>query len=120
METQEAQEKHRLAALEDWSRIERIIETTNLSVNAFALHIGLPRGENLYQIRRGNNRISRGLAERIHTHYPMFGEHWIHTGRGSALDPDYQISATDLDPKTAVEICLRMLGVLQNQVKGKE
>ena len=29
-----------------------------MTVNYFALYIGLPRGENLYQIKKGNNGIS--------------------------------------------------------------
>ena len=28
-----------------------------MTANAFARHLGLPRGENLYQIKRGNNGI---------------------------------------------------------------
>lgn len=66
--------------LEDWKRIEQIIRESELSVNAFAHRIGLPRGENLYQIRRGNNGISRDLALRIHACFPQYGIGWILTG----------------------------------------
>ena len=62
--------------LEDWKRLEQIIDESGLSVNAF----GLPRGENLYQIRRGNNGISRDLALRIHACFPQYGIGWIITG----------------------------------------
>ena len=41
--------------LTDWQRIEMVIQQSKLTVNAFARHIGLPRGENLYQIKKGNN-----------------------------------------------------------------
>ena len=37
-------------------------------------------GENLRQIRRGNNGISRDLALRIHTHFPQYGIGWLLTG----------------------------------------
>lgn len=66
--------------LEDWKRIEQIICESGLTVNAFARRIGLPRGENLYQIRRGNNGISRALALRIHACFPQYGIGWILTG----------------------------------------
>lgn len=66
--------------LEDWKRLDQIIRESGLSVNAFARRIGLLRGENLYQIRRGNNGISRDLALRIHTCFPQYGVGWILTG----------------------------------------
>ena len=47
---------------------------------AFALRIGLPRGENLYRIRRGANGISRDLAERIHARYPQYSIRWLLSG----------------------------------------
>lgn len=36
-----------------------------MTVNYFARYIGLTRGENLYRIKRGDNGISRDLADRI-------------------------------------------------------
>ena len=54
----------------DWQRLEQVIKWTGLSTNAFASAIGLKRSENLYQIKRGNNRISKNLAELIAAKYP--------------------------------------------------
>ena len=48
--------------LDDWQRIEKIVRWTGLSVNSFALSIGLNRSENLYRIKRGDNGISKELA----------------------------------------------------------
>lgn len=73
-------ESNRERNLKDWKRLEQIIDESGVSVNALAHHIGLPRGENLYQIRRGNNGISRDLALRIHEHFPQYGIGWILTG----------------------------------------
>ena len=56
--------------LDTWHRLERVIKWTGLSVNSFALNIGLKRSENLYQIKKGNNGISRDLATLITTKYP--------------------------------------------------
>lgn len=53
-----------------------------MTVNYFARYIGLPRGENLYQIKRGHNGISRKLAERIVQHFPQIDLLWLLTGRG--------------------------------------
>ena len=56
--------------LDDWQRIEKIVRWTGLSVNSFALSIGLNRSENLYRIKRGDNGISKELAELIAARYP--------------------------------------------------
>lgn len=79
--------------LTDWQRIEKIVRWTGLSVNSFALGIGLPRGENLYQIKRGNNGISKELAEQISARYPEVSRAWILTGQGEMLLGDGRRSA---------------------------
>lgn len=48
--------------MDNWQRIDSVIRWANMTINYFALYIGLPRGENLYQIKKGNNGISRNLA----------------------------------------------------------
>ncbi|MBQ4280010.1 MAG: S24 family peptidase [Rikenellaceae bacterium] len=68
--------------LTSWQRLEKIIKWTGLSVNAFARNIGLKRSENLYQIKKGNNGISRELADIITTKYPMVSKAWVLTGEG--------------------------------------
>lgn len=65
-----------------WDRLEAVINWANMSVNYFARHIGLPRGENLYQIRRGNNGISRDVARRVTSRFPEVNEAWLLTGIG--------------------------------------
>ena len=72
-----------------WSRIQAVHRYSGVtSINAFAFHIGLPRGENLYQIKKGNNRISPALAERICNLYPEINPGWLLTGRGEMFFPD--------------------------------
>ena len=71
--------------LDDWQRIEKIVHWTGLSVNAFALNVGLNRAENLYQIKRGKNGISKELAELIASKYPEINRVWILTGDGEML-----------------------------------
>ena len=66
--------------LAERERLAEIIRRSGLSINAFALRIGLPRGENLYRIRRGANGISRDLAERIHARYPQYSIRWLLSG----------------------------------------
>lgn len=66
----------------NWQRIEKVVRWTGLSVNSFALSIGLSRGENLYQIKRGNHGISRELASTIAAKYPKISRAWLLTGEG--------------------------------------
>lgn len=72
--------------LDNWQRIEQIIKWAGAaSVSAFAKDIGLNRGENLYQIKRGNNGISRELAENITSKFPAVSKAWLLTGEGDML-----------------------------------
>jgi hypothetical protein len=68
--------------LDNWQRIEKIVNWTGLSVNAFARCIGLKRTENLYQIKKGNHGISKELAELICTKYSTINKVWLLTGSG--------------------------------------
>ncbi|MFQ7502603.1 MAG: hypothetical protein ACLRMJ_04690 [Alistipes finegoldii] len=56
-----------------------------MSTNYFARHIGLARGENLYQIKRGNNGISLDVADRIVSKFPQVDKLWLLTGRADVL-----------------------------------
>lgn len=74
--------------LTDWQRIEMVIQQSKLTVNAFARHIGLPRGENLYQIKKGNNGISLDVAKRIVSKFPQVDKLWLLTGDGQMFRDD--------------------------------
>ena len=67
----------------NWQRIEAVIKWANMSTNYFARHIGLARGENLYQIKRGNNGISLDVADRIVSKFPQVDKLWLLTGERS-------------------------------------
>ena len=59
-----------------------------MSINSFGREIGLARSENLYQIRRGHNGISRDLAAMICKRYPQISKAWVLAGEGDMfLDP---------------------------------
>ena len=60
-----------------WNRIEAVINMAHMTTNAFARHIGLPRGENLYQIKRGNNGVSLDLANRIVAKFSEVSKLWL-------------------------------------------
>ena len=70
-----------------WDRVYTAVRASGMTVNAFARYIGLARGENLYQIKRGNNGVSLDVAERIQAKFPRFSILWLMTGSG---DPDSQ------------------------------
>jgi hypothetical protein len=83
--------------LDNWQRIEQIIKWTGFaSVSAFAREIGLNRSENLYQIKRGNNGISRDLSEIITTRFPEISRAWLLTGEGAMLKGDAQYRSCDI------------------------
>ena len=68
---------------ENWKRISAVTKWAGMTTNYFAHHIGLPCGENLYQIKRGNNGISKDVAERIVLKFPDISKAWLLTGEGS-------------------------------------
>ena len=67
---------------DNWRRIEAVIKWANMSTNYFARHIGLARGENLSQIKRGNNGISIDVAQRVVAKFPEIDKLWLLTGDG--------------------------------------
>lgn len=69
-------------------RIEAVVEWSGMSANAFARHIGLPRGENIYQIKKGNNGISIDVAEKICTCFHELDKLWLLTGDGEMFRKD--------------------------------
>lgn len=69
-----------------WQRIEKVLEYADMSTNYFAKYIGLMRGENLYQIKRGNNKISLDVARKIHEKFPRFSVSWLMCGESELMD----------------------------------
>ncbi len=74
--------------MDSWTRLEQVIKWTGLTTNAFALSVGLKRAENLYQIKKGRNAISRDLAELIAAKYPEINRFWLLTGEGTMFSSD--------------------------------
>lgn len=78
-----------------WQRLEAVISWTGLSINGFARRIGLPRGENLYQIKKGNNGISLDVANRIVSKFPKIDKLWLLAGDGHMFVRE-QIESTEI------------------------
>lgn len=68
--------------------MDAVIKWANMSTNYFARYIGLPRGENLYQIKRGNNGISLDVADRVVAKFPQIDKLWLLTGEGTMFTDD--------------------------------
>jgi len=68
--------------MNSWNRLEKVIDWSGLSVNSFAKSIGLKRAENLYQIKKGKNSISKDLSELIAIKYCNISKSWLLTGEG--------------------------------------
>ena len=69
----------------NWDRLEKVIEHLGLSIITFAKKLGMPRPENIYQIRKGNYGISPDLADRIIRLDPNIDRTWLLSGIGSML-----------------------------------
>ncbi len=89
-----------------WARLESVIKWSDMNTNHFALHIGLLRSESLYRIKRGDNGISRRLAELIVTAFPEVNLAWLISGAGEMLTPEatrsLQVNFYDLDIETNI------------------
>ena len=70
---------------DNWERLQMVIDWTRLSINAFAKSIGIPRAENLYNIKRGHYGISSDLADRVVAVYPEVDRTWLLSGMGTML-----------------------------------
>ena len=90
----------------NWQRIEAVIKWANMSTNYFARYIGLARGENLYQIKRGNNGISLDVADRIVSKFPQVDKLWLLTGEGQMFSDEklrgVQIPFYNVDVEQAI------------------
>lgn len=64
----------------DWLRIEVIIKEQNTTAAGLAKILDLKHAENLYQIKKGNYRISRRMASIIHERYPQYSMSWLLLG----------------------------------------
>lgn len=92
--------------LDNWQRLERLVMWRGLSVNSFALSIGLSRAEILYRIKRGLNGISRELAGLIVAKYPEVSRAWLLTGEGEMFvrsEVEAGVPLYDTDVKLYVE-----------------
>ena len=68
-----------------WTRLQAVIIWAGMNTRQFSMRIGLNSPENLYRIKRGQNGISRQLADRIASCYPRISRGWLLTGEGEML-----------------------------------
>jgi len=71
--------------MKSWDRLQQVVEWSGLSINAFAISIGLKRAENLYQIKKGKHGISIDLTNKITDKYPDISASWLLVGEGDML-----------------------------------
>ncbi len=95
---------------DNWARIESVVEWADMTTNYFARYIGLPRGENLYQIKRGNNGISHKLAKMIVAKFPQIDLLWLLSGDGDMFTGAQHSSASKPLYNIDVEQNIREIG----------
>ena len=69
----------------DKERLEKIIEYSKLSTNAFATSLGMQRSTTIYNILNGRNGMSKPIASLIATKYNMINYEWVISGKGEML-----------------------------------
>lgn len=99
-----------------WQRIEAVIGWAKMSTNGFARHIGLRRGENLYQIKRGNNGISLDVANRIVAKFPEVDKLWLLAGEGQMFTREHKESAEIARYKQALDEALEREKIQQKVI----
>ena len=100
----------------NWQRIEAVIKWANMTTNYFARYIGLARGENLYQIKRGNNGISLDVADRIVAKFPQIDKLWLLTGEGQ-MYADARVRGAQI-PCYDVDVEREIAGVVRLSADG--
>ncbi len=84
-------------------RLSEVIRLSNMSPNAFALHIGLKNSENLYRVLKLKNGISKKLADTIAESFPQINPEWLRCGEGEMIVKDNrQIDYYDLDAESNI------------------
>ena len=82
-----------------------------MTTNSFALYIGLPRAENLYQIKRGCYGISLRMANLIVRRFPEINKLWLLTGEGEMLTGNEEFRSVTV-PFYDDDVC-RAVGALE-------
>lgn len=99
---------------ESLRRLQLVLEESkSSSFNALARELGIKRGENLYQITRGNNGISKDLADKICARYPQFSKAWLLTGEG---EPYIEIPLPQTTPIT-IHLDINQANLLMTQLE---
>ncbi len=99
--------------LTDGQRLESVVKWANMTTNYFARYIGLSRGENLYQILRGNNGISQKTASLIREKFPEINTVWLLTGDGEMLQGSDHAKASKPMYNLGVEQSIRDIDSLE-------
>lgn len=68
-----------------WDRLAIVINESGMTMHSFAKHIGLPRSETIYQIKRGQIGISKHVADAVVEHFPEYSSIWLQSGYGTML-----------------------------------
>lgn len=93
----------------DKERLESVIKHSKMSVNAFAMSLGLTRSTKIYNIINQKNGISPAMANLITSVYSEINFDWLLTGEGEMLkvDPTPDPAKEADQPSQLYEIILK-------------
>lgn len=91
----------------DKERLESVIKHSKMSVNAFAMSLGLTRSTKIYNIINQKNGISPAMANLITSVYSEINFDWLLTGEGEMLKADQEPAVEAQPPSQLYEIILK-------------
>lgn len=94
--------------MKDSERVDAILKYLGINALKFANALGYDRGDKIYHILNGRNRISQQVARDIVLRYPQISKDWLLYGRGkmlseSVLDPSVSDEVLNLRAKVSLQ-----------------
>jgi hypothetical protein len=71
----------------DSERLNEVLKTLKINAKELSIALGFDRPNALYQVLNGKNGISRSLANRIISKFPMFSFEWLRNDKPPMIIP---------------------------------
>jgi hypothetical protein len=90
----------------DKERINKVVEWSGLTSNAFAIRIGYKTGASIYNKLDGRRPITPSLITKITNHFPEISKSWLVTGEGGMLKSSLNDKLQEpAKPETETFVC---------------
>ena len=103
----------------DAQKIEAIRKYYGLSVNALGKHLKLKSSQTLYDVIKGRNAISKGLAETILGKCIEINKTWLMTGEGEMIINEH-IDSMNHEERQRMGILEESISILKQELADKQ